>query len=106
MDKVAIIARLKAGAEARAAELLAQGAPFDTDDSGLERHVVYLSAGEVIFVFEGPEVDAIVDALVSEPFHWPLLRAFDAWRSLVDGNPRIARPAFEWEHRRVRENAG
>ena len=39
MDKVAIIARLKAGAEARAAELLAQGAPFDTNESGLERHV-------------------------------------------------------------------
>jgi hypothetical protein len=106
MDKVAIVARLKAGAKARAAELLAQGAPFDTDESGLERHVVYLSAGEVVFVFEGPEVESIVDSLISEPFHWPLLHAFDAWRSLVDGNPRIARPAFEWEHGRVRESAG
>ena len=104
MDKVAIVGRLKPGAEPRAAELLAQGAPFDAEDIGLERHVVYLSAGEVVFVFEGPEVDSVVDSLISEPFHWPLVRAMEAWRPLIEGNPRIARPAYEWEHY-VPENA-
>lgn len=105
MDKVAIVARLKSGAEPLAAELLAKGAPFDAEESGLERHVVYLSAGEVVFVFEGPEVDSVVDSLISEPFHWPLLRALEAWRPLIEGNPRIARPAYEWEHDTVPENA-
>ena len=105
MDKVAIVARLKPGAEPRAAELLAQGVPFDAEESGLERHVVYLSAGEVVFVFEGHEVDSVVDDLISEPFHWPLLRALEAWRPLIDENPRIARPAYEWEHDTLPENA-
>jgi hypothetical protein len=98
MDKVAIVARLKPGAEPRAGELLSGGVPFEVEESGLERHVVYLSAGEVVFVFEGPDVDSIVDSLISEPFHWPLLRAFEAWRPLIEGNPRIARPAYEWGH--------
>jgi|SRR5919108_1402846 hypothetical protein len=96
MDKLAIVARLKSGAEPRAGELLAKGPPFDVEESGLESHAVYLSAGEVIFVFEGPEVESIVDDLVSDPFHWPLVGAFEAWRPLIEGNPRIARPAYMW----------
>ena len=104
MDKVAIVARLNAGAEPRAAELVREGAPFDAEASGLARHVVYLSAGEVVFVFEGHEVDSIVDSLISDPFHWPLLRAIEAWRPLIDGNPRIARPTYEWEHDNVGES--
>jgi hypothetical protein len=102
MDQLAIVARLKSGAESRAAELLAKGAPFDAEESGLDSHAVYLSAGEVVFVFEGPEVESIVDSLISEPFHWPLLHALDEWRPLVEGNPRIARPAYTWR----RETAG
>jgi hypothetical protein len=97
MEKLAIVARLRAGAEQSAADLLARGAPFDAEESGLDRHTVYLSAGEVVFVFEGPEVDSVIDSLVSEPFHWPLLQALDAWRPLIDGNPRIALPAHAWQ---------
>jgi hypothetical protein len=102
MDQVAIVARLKAGTEPRAAELLGRGAPFDAEETGLDRHSVYLSAGEVVFVFEGPEVDSVIDSLISEPFHWPLAHALDEWRPLIDGNPRIARPAYNWR----REKAG
>src|SRR4249919_3162106 len=97
MEQIAIVARLKSGAEPRAAELIAQGAPYDPSGSGLERHAVYLSADEVIFVFEGHEVEWIVDGLVDEPFHWPLLAALDEWRTLLEDNPRIARPMFSWK---------
>ena len=96
MQQLAVIARLKTGAEPRAAELIAGGPPFDPAESGLDRHAVYLSAGEVVFVFEGPEVEWIVDAMIENPFRWPLTAAFDEWRPLVEAPPRIARPAYAW----------
>ncbi len=97
MQQLAIIAALKSGAESRAAELIAKGPPFDPNENGLDGHTVYLSADEVVFVFEGKEVEWIVDALVDEPFHWSLLTALDEWRPLLDGQPRIARPAYSWK---------
>jgi hypothetical protein len=102
MEQIAVVARLKSGAEPRAAELIAQGPPYDPGDSGLDRHTVFLSADEVIFVFEGPEVEWIVDRLVDEPFHWLVTAAFDEWRPLLEDSPRIARPTYAWR----REPAG
>ena len=97
MEQIAIVARLKGGAEPRADELIAQGPPFDPSGSGLERHVIYLSADEVVFVFEGTEVEWIVDGLVDELFNGPMIAALDDWRPLLEGNPRIARPAYSWK---------
>jgi hypothetical protein len=96
MEQIAIVARLKSGAEPRAAELIAEGPPFDPTDSGLERHTVYLSADEVVFVFEGKEVEWIVDQLIDEPFQWPIVDALDEWRPLLEGKPRIARAVYSW----------
>jgi hypothetical protein len=96
MEQIAVVARLKSGAEPRAAELIAQGPPYDPSDSGLDRHTVFLSADEVVFVFEGTEVEWIVDRLVDEPFHWLMTAALDEWRPLLEDNPRIARPAYSW----------
>jgi hypothetical protein len=87
---------LKSGTEPEAADLLAKGPPFDPGEKGLERHVVYLSADEVVFVFEGPEVDVVLDELIENPFEPVVVAALDRWRPLIDGNPRIARPAYEW----------
>lgn len=100
IHKAAIVARLKSGAEEEAAELLAQGPPFDPEERGLNRHAAYLSAGEVVFVFEGPEVDVALDDLVGYPLGRPLRAALDRWRPLIEGHPRIARPAYEWERAR------
>ena len=97
MEQLAIVARLKSGTEPQAAKLIAKGPPFDPAESGLTRHAVYLSSGEVVFVFEGHEVEWIVDGMIDEPFRWPVTDALDAWRPLVDGQPRIARPAYTWE---------
>jgi hypothetical protein len=97
MERVAIIARLKPGAEERAGKLLTAGPPFDLSASGIERQSVFLSAGEVVFIFEGHEVEWIVDDLIDGPFHYELQRALDDWRSIVDGPPRIAREQFAWD---------
>jgi len=50
-----------------------------------------------VFVFEGHEVEWMVDDLINDPFRPELQGAFDAWRSIVDGQPRIARERFGWE---------
>ena len=66
METVAVIARLKPGTEGQAAQLLENGPPFDPEGLGLRRHRAFLSAGEVVFVFEGHQVEWIVDDLVSD----------------------------------------
>ena len=102
MEQLAIVARLKQDAEPRAADLIAKGPPFDPSESGFDRHTVYLSADEVVFVFEGHQVEWSVDSLVDEPFHWLLSDALEEWRPLLDGQPRIARPVYSW----TRESLG
>ena len=97
MERVAIIARLKEGSEQRAAELVGAGPPFDLTDTGIVRHSIYISASEAVFVFEGPEVEWIVDELIDEPFHYELQRALEQWREIVDGQPRVARERFGWQ---------
>ena len=48
-------------------------------------------------MFEGDEVEWIVEEMVQEPAGGSVAAALDAWRELVDGPPRIARAAFSWE---------
>lgn len=97
MEQLAIVARLKDGMEPRAQELIANGAPFDPAGEGLARHTVYISAGEVVFVFEGHEVEWIVDGVITDPYRWTVSKAFDAWRPIIEGEPRIARVAYRWD---------
>jgi hypothetical protein len=97
MERVAIVARLKEGCDQRAAELVGAGPPFDLADTGIVRHSVYISASEAVFVFEGHEVEWIVDQLIDEPFHYELRHALEEWREIVDGKPRVARESFGWQ---------
>ena len=99
MERVAIVVRLKEGSGPRAAELIAAGPPFDLAATGIAHHSVYLSAGVVVFVFEGHQVEWMVDDLINDPFQPKLQNTFDAWRSIVDGPPRIARERFGWDER-------
>jgi hypothetical protein len=96
MKRVAIIAHLKDGCEPEAAQMLAKGPPFDAGERGLDRHAVYLSSAEVVFVFEGPEIDTVVGDMVDSPFEPGVQTALDKWRPLIEGPPRIGRIAYEW----------
>jgi hypothetical protein len=100
VERLALIARLKPGIQPRAEKLIANGPPFDLQESGFVRHSVFISATEVIFVFEAPEVEWLVNALVDDPFHWMLADVLDDWRPLIEGTPRIAREQFFWERDR------
>jgi hypothetical protein len=106
VERLALIARLKPGSEPQAKELIAKGPPFDPQESGFLRHSAFLSSTEVVFVFEAPEVEWLVDSLVDEPFHWPLRDALDEWRPLVEGQPRMAREEFFWERDRPAGEGG
>jgi hypothetical protein len=97
MERVAIVARLKQGGEQRARELVGAGPPFDLTHTGIVRHSIYVSSSEAVFVFEGHQVEWIVDQLIDEPFHYELQRALEQWREIVDGQPRIAREQFGWQ---------
>ncbi len=93
MNRLAIVARLKPGTRRRAAELVAEGPPFQLRDSGFERHAVYLSGDEVVFVFEGPGAEYLVQDIVNDPVR---SARFSAWAPLLDGRPELAREVFNW----------
>jgi hypothetical protein len=37
-----------------------------------------------------------VDELIDNPFRHEMQSAFDQWRAIIDGSPRIAREQFGW----------
>ena len=67
MNRLMIVARLVEGAHEDAEALIANGPPFDPDDLGFHRHAAYLTAGEVVFLFEAPQVEWIVNDIVDDP---------------------------------------
>ena len=92
MQRIAVTARLKPDTEAQVEELLAAGPPFDPKDLGFERHSVFLTPDEVVFVFEGVQAGPMV---------FQASRRLDAsvlgaWEPLIDGLPKIAREAYSW----------
>ena len=97
MERIAIVASLKTGMEERARKLLEAGPPFDVATAGATRHVVYASTSEVVFIFEGHEVERRLHEIVSAPFESALTSALDQWRDVVDGPARIARAVYAWD---------
>lgn len=99
MNRLLIVVRLKEGKHEEAEELLRKGPPFEPGELGLHRHGAYLTAGEVVFLFEAPEVEWIVDDVIDDPV---LSGALGAWGKLVDGPPRMARERFYWTREKDR----
>ena len=93
MNRLMIVARLREGVHDEADALLRKGPPFDPEELGLHRHAAYLTAGEVVFLFEATEVEWIVNDIVDDPV---LSAALGPWRKLVDGTPRLAHERFFW----------
>lgn len=102
MEQLAVIVPLKESAEKRAEELLSAGPPLDLDEAGFERHSVYLTEREAVFVFEGHDVEWNLDDVVDDAFHPLLQDALARWGDIVESPPRIARVAYAWE----KANAG
>ena len=90
--RAVVLVPLREGALARVRELVANGPPFDPDETGLTRHQLLLTPSEAIFVFEAETEEALGTVLSRLD-----LTAAAAWGELVAGPPRLAESAFSWE---------
>ena len=93
MTTIAVVAPLKYGAQAEARALIAAGPPFDPARTPLDRHQVFVTGDEAVFLFEGANARAAVEDLVGEATVW---RAALAWRRCLAGRPRIAEGLYDW----------
>jgi hypothetical protein len=94
VDRLVIVAPLRAGASDEARKLIENGPPFDSAELGFERHGVYLSGDEAVFVFEGAHAKEAIDQLLEED---SMAGAFARWRALLEGAPRLAREEYFWQ---------
>jgi hypothetical protein len=103
MNRLMIVARLQDGKHDEAEQLLRNGPPFDPEDLGLHRHAAYLTASEVVFLFEAPEVEWIVNDLLDDPV---LSTALGPWRALIEGPPRLAHERYFWTREAAKVGVG
>ena len=90
--RIAIVAPLVDGARQRARELVMSGPPFDPDLAGLERHYVFLTGREAVFLFEADGPDAI-EKLSADAALWV---AASAWKDLLAAPPEVAENVYSW----------
>jgi len=91
--RVAVVVPLRRGTAAAARQLVEEGPPFEIEHLGLQRHHVFLSEREVVFVFEGENATTAVHTLLRSP---DVLRAAVRWRRILAGRPRLAEERFGW----------
>jgi hypothetical protein len=103
MNRLVIVARLQDGKHEEAERLIRQGPPFDPELLGLHRHGAYLTATDVVFVFEAPEVEWIVNDLGDDPI---LSTALGPWRNIVEGAPRLAHERYYWSQEEAKTGIG
>lgn len=94
MSRLVVVAPLVAGMRSRAEELLREGPPFALDETQFDRHLVFLTEGEVVFLFEGRGETGTLN-LPAESLD--VLQAAKAWRECLAGRPRVAVTAYSWE---------
>jgi hypothetical protein len=92
-SRVAVVLPIKPGTRDRAAALVADGPPFDPKAAGLDRHYVFVTDHEVVFVFDGADAQRAVERLIRDPSVW---KAAVAWRECLAGRPRLATEEFAW----------
>jgi hypothetical protein len=74
--------------------LLEVGPPFDPERTpGLDRHEVFLTPHEAVFVFESPLGAEALEPLLAAPELW---HAAAAWAEHLAGPPRIAENVYAW----------
>lgn len=93
MSRLVLVVPLREGAAARARELLAEGPPFELETTELERHEVYLTDREAVFLFEAAGDQPPLRIQAGSP---TLRTAAAAWRECMAGRPRKAETAFSW----------
>jgi hypothetical protein len=91
--RTAVVIPLVEGSHDAVRALVAAGPPFDPDRVGLDRHDVFLTPSEAIFVFESRLGDKALEPLLEQPELW---QSAAAWREHVAGPPTIAEDVYSW----------
>lgn len=91
-ERAVLVVPLRPGAREAVASLLDQGPPFDPEQVALDRHEVFLTDREAVFVFEGAS-DAFLQLIAADESVWD---ASAAWRPHIEGRIRYAEPAYLW----------
>ena len=97
MSRAVVVVPLQEGASEKAAQLLRKGPPFDPYAVGLERHNVFLTESEAVFVFEAADLD-VAEHLIGDDGIW---QAAESWKDLVAGPPRLAEDSYSWQRPHV-----
>jgi hypothetical protein len=100
--RIIVVLPLKPDSHEPVRALLRQGPPFDPASiDGLDRHEVYLTAEEAVFVFESALGADAIAPLLADPKLWEYA---SSWGQHVAGAPRIAGEAFAWSRTQLDED--
>jgi hypothetical protein len=91
--RLAVVLPLLPGSGGAVRALLAEGPPFNPEEIRLDRHEVFLSSDEAIFLFESRLGANALDPLLEDPALW---QRAAAWHEFLAGPPRIAEDVFSW----------
>jgi hypothetical protein len=92
--RIAIVLPLRADAHDAVQTLIAAGPPFDPGSIRLDRHLVFLTESEAVFIFESALGADALEPLLQEPSLW---QSVAAWHDYLAGPPRIAEDVYSWE---------
>jgi hypothetical protein len=90
---VAVVAPIREGTANVARALVEEGPPLDVHQLELQRHHVFVSEREVVFIFEGEDAATAVNVLSRSP---GVLQAAARWRRILAEPPRLAEEKFFW----------
>jgi hypothetical protein len=92
--RLLVVLPLKPGSSDAVRALLESGPPFDPDAiGGLDRHEVFLTSSEVVFLFESRSGLDALTAVITQPTVW---QAASSWREHLGGSPRVAEDVYAW----------
>jgi hypothetical protein len=94
VERVMLVARLRRGARERAEQLLTDEARAGALEDAFDRGAIFLSNTEVVFLFEGANVEESVRAILDDPVKSTVIAP---WLPLFDGPLHQAREARSWE---------
>jgi hypothetical protein len=100
VNRLVLVAPLRPGAFEAARRLIEEGPPLDLETTPFDRHYVFLTRAEVVFVFEGPGPQRPLRLGADDPDVW---RAAEAWQQHLAGPPRVAETGFAWVRGEERE---
>jgi hypothetical protein len=81
----------------RVRALVRRGPPYDLNEvPGLERHEVYVTDRDALFLFEGTDPGLAVERVMRDARVWS---ALEDWDDHVTGRPSVVEPDYTWSRR-------